>query len=340
MANLYTKTGDKGTTGLVGGSRVPKTDLRVHCYGQIDEAQAMLGLAYSLSDNEYVRTTVHAIQDKLFTVGAELASDEKGLKYLGDRIIHDEDVLELEKIVDHCVELCGAQHCFVIPGANQASAALHVARTIVRRAERQILAAKKSLDVRDELLRYVNRLSDTIYALARLEETEVEHKELVEKIKDIILEKVGGQGAAADAPAGKVSAFTLEAAKQLACAAEKKAKEMGVPVVFSCVDNGGNTMLIHRMDDSFQGSIDISLNKAYTANAFHAPSDALGKEAQPGGCFYGLDGTNNGRIILFGGGFPLKLNGRFVGALGVSGGSAEEDLAIAKAAVAEWEKIS
>ena len=340
MANLYTKTGDKGTTGLVGGSRVSKTDLRVHCYGQIDEAQAMLGLAYASSKNEYVRTTVHAIQSKLFTVGAELASDEKGMKYLGEHIIHEEDVQELEKIVDFCTETTGKQHDFVIPGANQASAALHVARTIVRRAERQIIAAKKSTDIRDELLRYVNRLSDAIYALARLEETEVEQQELVEKIKNIILEQVGNSGAPAESGNTKLSAFTLDAAKKMAVVAETKAKELGVPIVFSCVDNGGNTMLIHRMDDSFQGSIEISLNKAYTANAFQAPSDALGKEAQPGGCFYGLNTACGGRLVLFGGGFPLKLNGKCVGALGVSGGSAEEDVAIAKAALEEWNRLS
>ncbi len=340
MANLYTKTGDKGTTGLVGGSRVSKTDIRVHCYGQIDEAQAMLGLAYASSKNEYVRTTVHGIQSKLFTVGAELASDEKGMKYLGEHIIHDEDVQELEKIVDFCTETTGKQHDFVIPGANQASAALHVARTIVRRAERQIIAAKKSTNIRDELLRYVNRLSDAIYALARLEETEVEQQELIEKIKSIILEQVGNGAVSDDSGNTKLTAFTLDAAKKMAVVAEQKAKEMGVPIVFSCVDNGGNTMLIHRMDDSFQGSIEISLNKAYTANAFQAPSDALGKEAQPGGCFYGLNTACNGRLVLFGGGLPLKLNGKCVGALGVSGGSAEEDLAIARAALEEWKRLS
>ena len=243
--------------------------------------------------------------------------------------------------MDYCTETTGKQHDFVIPGVNQASAALHVARTIVRRAERQIIAAKKSVDIREELLRYVNRLSDAIYALARYEETEVEHQELVEKIKDIILEKVGaadafGSGVSVER---KVVSFNLGAAKMLAAAAEKKAAEMGVPVVFSCVDNGGNTMLVHRMEDSFQGSIDISLNKAYTANAFHAPTDALGKESQPGGSLYGLNTTNNGRIVVFGGGYPLKLNGKFVGAVGVSGGTADEDMAIASAAVAEWEKL-
>ena len=78
MANLYTKTGDKGQTSLVGGSRVSKSSLRVECYGTIDEANSMLGLAYAQTDREYIRTTVHRIQGRLFALGAELASDEQG----------------------------------------------------------------------------------------------------------------------------------------------------------------------------------------------------------------------------------------------------------------------
>ncbi len=80
MANLYTKTGDKGQTSLVGGSRVSKSSLRVECYGTIDEANSMLGLAYAQTDREYIRTTVHHIQGRLFALGAELASDEQGAR--------------------------------------------------------------------------------------------------------------------------------------------------------------------------------------------------------------------------------------------------------------------
>ena len=86
MANLYTKTGDKGQTSLVGGSRVSKSSLRVECYGTIDEANSMLGLAYAQTDREYIRTTVHRIQGRLFALGAELASDEQGAAGLTGKI--------------------------------------------------------------------------------------------------------------------------------------------------------------------------------------------------------------------------------------------------------------
>ena len=95
MANLYTKTGDKGQTSLVGGSRVSKSSLRVECYGTIDEANSMLGLAYAQTDREYIRTTVHHIQGRLFALGAELASDEQGAARLTGKI-SEEDVAFLE----------------------------------------------------------------------------------------------------------------------------------------------------------------------------------------------------------------------------------------------------
>lgn len=171
LANLYTKTGDKGETGLIGGSRVRKDSPRVNCYGTMDEVNAMLGVAYSLTDNDYIKECIDWIQHTLFRVGAELASDEKGLKLLGDDVVCENDVAELEGMVDRCTLTTGVQTEFVIPGVNTASAVLHVARTVVRRGERAIIAAEGELEVRDILLKYVNRLSDAIYALARLEET-------------------------------------------------------------------------------------------------------------------------------------------------------------------------
>ena len=138
MANLYTKTGDKGQTSLVGGARVSKDSPRVECYGTIDEANSMLGLAYAQTDRAYIRTTLHTIQGRLFSLGAELASDEKGLEKLKGTI-SEEDVAFLEGVVDTCTQTTGKQTHFVIPGVDPCSAALHVARTIVRRAERHIV---------------------------------------------------------------------------------------------------------------------------------------------------------------------------------------------------------
>ena len=169
MANLYTKTGDKGQTSLVGGSRVSKSDLQVECYGTIDEANSMLGLAYSNTCQEYIRTAIHTIQGRLFSLGAELASDEEGARKLKG-LISEEDVDFLEHVVDTCTETTGKMTHFVIPGVDSASSALHVARTIVRRAERRMVELTGSSPVREVLMRYVNRLSDAVYALARLQE--------------------------------------------------------------------------------------------------------------------------------------------------------------------------
>ncbi len=171
MANLYTKTGDKGRTSLIGGRRVSKTHPRVACCGDVDELNCVLGLAKSLSKQEYVRQAVHKIQGRLFSLGAELAWDEKAESELKWRLT-EEDLSYLEEVADHCTEICGPQTQFVVPGADPASAALHVARTVARRAERTVVRLKESEEAPRELVMcYINRLSDAIYALARLEET-------------------------------------------------------------------------------------------------------------------------------------------------------------------------
>lgn len=185
MANLYTKTGDKGQTSLVGGSRVSKSSLRVECYGTIDEANSMLGLAYAQTDREYIRTTVHRIQGRLFALGAELASDEQGAAGLTGKI-SEEDVAFLEGVVDKCTETTGKQTHFVIPGVDPASAALHVARTIVRRAERHVVALAEHEPVREVLARYINRLSDAVYALARLQEDLTQEERLRAQVTALV----------------------------------------------------------------------------------------------------------------------------------------------------------
>lgn len=171
MANLYTKTGDKGQTSLIGGTRVSKSHLRVECCGDVDEANSLLGLAKSLSRREYVRQAVHKIQGTLFSLGAELACDHGAGVDLKWKLT-DEDLTYLEEVADHCMEICGAQTQFVVPGVDPASAALHVARTVVRRAERAVVRLSEAGEGPGELVMcYINRLSDAIYALARLEET-------------------------------------------------------------------------------------------------------------------------------------------------------------------------
>lgn len=332
---IYTKTGDKGQTSLFGGSRVYKNSLRVDCYGTMDEANSMLGLAYSQTAKLNIKEYIYSIQKKIFVVGAELASDEAGINMLQGKV-GSKDVEYLEYIIDKCYEITGKQREFVIPGANEASSSMHVARTIIRRAERKVISLNEVENIREELLKYINRLSDAIYALARLEETYVqidEIKEIKEKAICIIKEKFKMSELNS-----KESEFNLCNIKKIAEFAEEKAKEMKVPIVFSAVDEGGNLILLHRMENSLLGSIDISINKAFTANALKMPTHELAKLSNPNNVLYGIQNTNHGRIVIFGGGFPYSYDGKIVGAIGISGGSVGEDMEIGTYALEKLKK--
>lgn len=129
---------------------------------------------------------------------------------------------------------------------------------------------------------------------------------------------------------------TLEDAKAIIAAAEKKATEIGQPQNIAVVDAGGNLVAHARMDGAWIGSIDISIKKAYTSRAFDLATKDLAKEAQPGKQFYGIQESNGGRVMIFAGGIPLKRDGKVVGAIGVSGGSGEQDQTVAEAGAAAF----
>jgi uncharacterized protein GlcG (DUF336 family) len=124
---------------------------------------------------------------------------------------------------------------------------------------------------------------------------------------------------------------TLKEARQIIAAAEAKAAEIGQPMNIAVVDGGGNLVSYVRMDGAWIGSIDISINKAFTARAFDISTADLSKNAQPGQQFYGIQNSNHGRIMIFAGGLPLRRNGSVVGAIGVSGGSGAQDQTVATA---------
>lgn len=130
--------------------------------------------------------------------------------------------------------------------------------------------------------------------------------------------------------------ITLNEARNVITAAEKKATEVGQPMNIAIVDDGGNLISHIRMDGAWIGSINISINKAFTSRAFDITTKDLAKHSQPGGQFFGIHVSNDGRIMIFAGGIPLKRNDKVVGAVGVSGGSGEQDQAVAEAWVAAF----
>jgi uncharacterized protein GlcG (DUF336 family) len=125
--------------------------------------------------------------------------------------------------------------------------------------------------------------------------------------------------------------ITLNDARRVIAAAEKKAQEIGQPMNIAVADAGGNLIAHVRMDGAWMGSVDISIKKAWTSRAFDISTKDLSKFAQPGEDFYGIHATNDGKVIIFAGGIPLKQNGQVVGAIGVSGGAGKQDQAVAEA---------
>lgn len=164
---VYTKTGDKGTTSLVGGSRVPKTHIRLEAYGTIDELNSHLGWLNTYLLNEADHDFILAMQHKLFAIGSHLATDQEKTALKPASIITQEDVERIEREIDKMDEQLPELTAFIIPGGSRSAAACHVCRTVCRRAERRILVLSETCLIAPELLAYVNRLSDYLFVLSR-----------------------------------------------------------------------------------------------------------------------------------------------------------------------------
>ena len=420
MPNVYTRTGDKGDTGLFGGSRVPKQSLRVEAYGTVDEANAALGAAKAMLPAGQWRRRVHDVQQRLFVLAAELASDPEGAAILANKI-NTGDITDLEHLINDCLAITGPQREFVVPGRDDRSGAFHQARTVVRRAERRVLTLAETEPVRPELIKYLNRLSDAVYSLARLAET-WRDEEIERIVRDAVAKVLGtpskqaqpdreeraarvettpskpvepdrdegavrvettrkpknrpnpghhgfdtassqseqagstnftraklaqpdgeppGERSTSTPSRGRtpIRRFDLAAAKRIAERAEARSAELGVPVVIAAADAGGNLMLLHRIEGALLASIEIAINKAWSAVAFQAPTATLGPLATGDGPLPGLADTNSGRVVLFGGGVPVHVDGELAGAIGISGGTAEQDVDIATCALQDWNTI-
>lgn len=163
---LYTKTGDDGTTGLFGGARVKKASRRVEAYGTIDEANASIGVARAAGLEPFTDGVLAQVEVDLFTLGAELACVPGRESKMSMKLLDATDVERLEKAIDAADEGLPPLKSFVLPGGSAQAAALHLARTVVRRAERAVLALDDA-PPRRELVVYLNRLSDLLFVLAR-----------------------------------------------------------------------------------------------------------------------------------------------------------------------------
>jgi cob(I)alamin adenosyltransferase len=167
---IYTKTGDGGETSFFGGGRVPKDDIRVAAYGSVDELNSALGVAIATGPGGFELELLERVQSDLLAIGGRLASPdpEKVAKALDRAPVTDERVADLEAAIDRAEQELPALTQFLLPGGTLKAAQLHVARTACRRAERHVVALSHQASLAPEILRYLNRLSDLLFVLARL----------------------------------------------------------------------------------------------------------------------------------------------------------------------------
>ena len=167
---IYTKTGDAGDTGLFGGGRVPKDDPRVEAYGDVDELNAVIGMARAVEPLPRIDEVLVPMQRDLFSIGALLATPnlEKMHNHLAKANIDDRRIRELEQLIDDCDRDLEPLRAFIVPGGSRKGAALHVARTVCRRAERRVVHLQHEVEIPQLVVVYLNRLSDLLFTLARL----------------------------------------------------------------------------------------------------------------------------------------------------------------------------
>ena len=178
---IYTKTGDKGETGLSGGARVPKDALRIEAYGGVDELNSLLGVVRALKPKKRIDDILKSIQQDLFILGADLATPNRTKASSIPRIMHSSAV-SLEMIIDELELSLTPLDAFILPGGSVVASHLHLARTVCRRTERSVVHLSRSEEVSDDVLVYINRLSDLLFVLAR-------YANVLDKKKEVKWEK-------------------------------------------------------------------------------------------------------------------------------------------------------
>ena len=321
--SVYTKKGDSGMTDLFNGQRVNKTDLHIETLGNIDELTSAVGIVRSMTEEEVIANELLSIQKKLKDIMAVVASDfEEDLDVR-------QDTLFLEQAIDRNQALFPPLDHFIFPGDLRLSAQIDLARTIARRAERRLTQLLADKNIHTSISRYINRLSDYLFVLARM----LEFREVVKQALDNNLPQAGES-------TNEAKTMTLDFAKELAEAIEKEAKRMGVNVVISIANKDGISILTQMMDNAFIVSKGLAEKKAYTSAALQMPTHALKELVKEGASFEGLEDMLDEKIVTLGGGYPLKNKEVTYGAIGVSGSSADNDIYLASYGASKTERKS
>ena len=324
---IYTKHGDAGMTTLKSATQISKADDRIAALGTIDELTSQMGLAKAyiatmkLVDSDTCVEHFDRVQATLMNIMAGIA-DPRNKKFE----VSAEETAFLEHIIDLVEDSFPRERQFVMPGYCELSARLDVARTTCRRAERQLIIMDRKYAANASAKAYLNRLSDYLYMLAR----RADHDEKLRREGKAIPVANANLPTGTDAVVnevlrrvGAMATLDLKKAEALIREVENYAASIGKKAVIAVCNDQGNPIAVHVMDDAFLVSYDVALKKAYTAVSVKMSTMELSALVQPGQTFYGLQNVD--KMLVFGGGVPLKVGDRIVGGLGISGGTGEED---------------
>ena len=320
--SLYTKVGDGGETSLQDGVAISKQHLAVQALAALDELNAVLGLAKIAADADFdqIQRNIMAIMSLVSSpsVGAGSARPQVKVDFTTETTALERKIDEVERVLPNQTE-------FVVYGGCESSARCDNARAVARRAETKLVQIAQSRRQLREVLPYLNRLSDWLYARARL----CDFEDAVERqVRAAIGKKTIGANCVRPQNGDSLN---LDRALSLIAKVEQRAAEIGVNAAIAVCNEAGNSVAAHSMDGAFFVSFDIAIAKAYTAAALKMPTIEVAELVKPGGMFFGLEAFASGKMVPIGGGVPIYSDcGKLVGAIGVSGGTAAQDDELAR----------
>ena len=287
------------------------TSLEKSIFNHIDEAINLIKKLDKFIDNQDFSNILKELSKKFL-----LIKDKKNVSF---------ETKNIENCILKYSNILSLNDEYKTPEENEEVLIAYLLYIIIKKIQRRFLLLSKSRRIKLELINYINKSRDFLHIVYKF----IQEKVMVKYVIELVSEKLSS--------IDMDSNLSLEKARKIIRAGERKAKEMNIAAVFAVVNPEGNLIIEERMDNAILVSIEVAYKKAYTAAALKLNTEDLTALVQPGAMFYGLQ--SDPKYIVFGGGMLLKVNGNIVGAVGVSGGSAQEDMEIAKACVKAFETI-
>ena len=287
------------------------TNLEKSIFNHIDEAINLIKKLDKFIDNQDFSNILKELSKKFL-----LIKDKKNVSF---------ETKNIENCILKYSNILSLNDEYKIPEENEEVLIAYLLYIIIKKIQRRFLLLSKSRRIKLELINYINKSRDFFHIVYKF----IQEKVMVKYVIELVSEKLSS--------IDMENNLSLEKARKIIRAGERKAKEMNIAAVFAVVNSEGNLIIEERMDNAILVSVEVAYKKAYTAAALKLNTEDLTALVQPGAMFYGLQ--SDPKYIVFSGGMLLKINGKIVGAVGVSGGSAQEDMEIAKACVNAFETI-